>query len=74
MPTFKEVSEASGPPTISPFEPPKESHTAEDRELEEFVANFRWTPPAETADELTMRSEVPVIDTGSAGGVSPSFV
>jgi zinc ribbon protein/Sel1 repeat-containing protein len=62
MPTFKEVSEASGPPDISPFEPPKESHTAEDQELKEFVANFRWTPPAETADELTMRSEVPVID------------
>ena len=62
MPTFKEVAEASGPPTISPFEPPKESHTAEDRELEEFVASFHWTPPAETADELTMRSEVPVID------------
>jgi zinc-ribbon domain/Sel1 repeat len=62
MPTFKEISEASGPPVISPFEPPKESHTAEDRELEDFVANFQWSPPAETADELTMRSEVPVID------------
>ena len=62
MPTFKEISEASGPPAISPFEPPKETRTAEDRELEEFVAQFRWTPPAETADELTMRSEVPVID------------
>ena len=62
MPTFKEVSEAAGPPPISPFEPPKVSHTAEDQELQEFVASFRWTPPAETADELTMRSEVPVID------------
>ena len=62
MPTFKEISEASGPPAISPFEPPKQSHAAEDRELEDFVANFRWSPPAETADELTMRSEVPVID------------
>jgi zinc-ribbon domain/Sel1 repeat len=62
MPTFKEISEASGPPAISPFEPPKETLAAEDRELEEFVAQFRWTPPAETADELTMRSEVPVID------------
>ncbi len=62
MPTFKEISEASGPPIISPFEPPEGSHTAEDRELEDFVASFRWTPPAETADELTMRSEVPVID------------
>lgn len=62
MPTFKEVAEASGPPAVSSFEPPKESHSAEDRELKEFVANFRWTPPAETADELTMRSEVPVID------------
>jgi hypothetical protein len=62
MPTFKEVSEASGPPDISPFEPPEENHSAEDQDLKQFVANFRWTPPAETADELTMRSEVPVID------------
>ncbi len=62
MPTFKEIAEASGPPVISPFEPPKAVRGADDRELEEFVANFRWTPPAETADELTMRSEVPVID------------
>jgi hypothetical protein len=62
MPTFKEIQEAAGPPPISPFEPPAEKHTDEDRELREYVASFRWTPPAETADELTMRSEVPVVD------------
>ncbi|HME09794.1 MAG TPA: zinc-ribbon domain-containing protein, partial [Bryobacteraceae bacterium] len=62
MPTFKEIAEASGPPAISPFEPPATSQSKEDLELKEFVANFRWTPPAETEDELTMRSEVPVID------------
>ena len=62
MPTFQEVSAAAGPPTISPFEPPTEKHTDQDRELQEFVASFRYTPPAETADELTMRSEAPVID------------
>ena len=62
MPTFQQVSAAAGPPTISPFEPPTEEHTDQDRELQEFVASFRYTPPAETADELTMRSEAPVID------------
>ncbi len=62
MPTFQEVSAAAGPPIISPFEPPTEKHTDQDRELAEFVASFRYTPPAETADELTMRSEAPVID------------
>ncbi len=62
MPTFQEVSAAAGPPTISPFEPPTEAHTDQDRELAEFVASFRYTPPAETVDELTMRSEAPVID------------
>ncbi len=62
MPTFQEVAEAAGTPAISPFEPPAEKHTDEDRELEEYVASFRYTPPAETADELTMRSEAPVID------------
>ncbi len=62
MPTFQEVAAAAGPPTISPFEPPTEKHTDQDRELQEFVASFRYTPPAETADELTMRSEAPVID------------
>ncbi|HZD33544.1 MAG TPA: hypothetical protein VE779_18005 [Candidatus Angelobacter sp.] len=62
MPTFREVQEAAGPPAISPFEPPAETHTDEDRELQEYVASFRYSPPVETADELTMRSEVPVID------------
>jgi hypothetical protein len=62
MPTFKEVTEASGAPDISPFEPPAEKHPDEDRELKEYVANFRYTPPGESADELTMRSEVPKID------------
>lgn len=62
MPTFKEVCEASGAPDISPFEPPIEKHPDEDRELKEYIANFRYTPPSETADELTMRSEVPKID------------
>lgn len=62
MPTFQEVAQASGAPPISPFEPPVEKDKDEERELQEFVASFRWTPPAETADELTMRSEAPVID------------
>ena len=62
MPTFKEVTEASGAPDISPFEPPTEKHPDEDRELKEYVASFRYTPPSESADELTMRSEVPKID------------
>ena len=62
MPTFQEVVEAAGAPPISPFEPPAETHTDEDRELQEYVARFRYTPPAETADELTMRGEVPLID------------
>ncbi len=62
MPTFKEVTEASGAPDISPFEPPTEKHPDEERELKEYVANFRYTPPSEAADELTMRSEVPKID------------
>src|SRR3974377_1151815 len=51
MPTFQEVAEAAGPPSISPFEPPVEKDKDEERELQEFVASFRWTPPAETADE-----------------------
>ena len=62
MPTFQSVAEASGPPAISPFEPPAEKHTDEDLELKEFVANFRYTPPDEAAAELTMRSEAPVFD------------
>ncbi len=62
MPTFREVTEASGAPDISPFEAPIEKHPDEDRELKEFVANFQYTPPRESADELTMRSEVPQID------------
>ena len=62
MPTFQEIQDAAGAPPISPFEPPGEKQPDEDRELKEFVASFQWTPPLETADELTMRSEVPVID------------
>jgi len=62
MPTFQEVVEAAGAPTISPFEPPAEKHTDQDRELQEYIASFSYIPPAETADELTMRSEMPVID------------
>jgi hypothetical protein len=62
MPTFQEVQEAAGPPPISPYEPPAERPATDDQELKEFVANFQWTPPDETADELTMRSEAPVID------------
>ena len=62
MPTFQSVAEAAGPPAIHPFEPPVEKHPDQDRELQEFVANFRYTPPDETVDELTMRSEAPVID------------
>jgi len=62
MPTFHDVNEAAGAPAISPFEPPVAKHTDEERELQEYVASFRYTPPAETADELTMRSEVPDID------------
>jgi len=62
MPTFQEVVEAAGPPPISPFEPPPVKHTDEDRELQEYIASFSYTPPAETADELTMRSEMPVVD------------
>jgi hypothetical protein len=62
MPTFQEINEAAGAPAISPFEPPVEKHPDEERELREYVASFHYAPPAETADELTMRSEVPDID------------
>jgi len=62
MPTFQSVAEAAGLPAINPFEPSAEKRSDEDRELKEFVANFRYMPPDETADELTMRSEVPVFD------------
>ena len=62
MPTFQEINEAAGAPAISPFEPPVEKHSDEERELREYVASFHYAPPAETADELTMRSEVPDID------------
>jgi hypothetical protein len=62
MPTFKEVTKAAGVPSINPFEALTERSAGEDQELKEFVANFRYTPSEETADELTMRSEVPVID------------
>jgi TPR repeat protein len=61
MPTFQSVIDAAGAPPISPFEPPAKKD--EDEELKEFVANFFYKPPEETVDELTMRSEVPVIDT-----------
>jgi hypothetical protein len=62
MPTFQEVQNAAGAPPISPFEPVVTKPADEDEELKDFVANFKWTPPAETAGELTMRSEVPVVD------------
>ena len=62
MPTFQEVAEAAGAPPISPLDTPEESHSDQDRELQEYIATFSYTPPAETADELTMRSEVPVIE------------
>jgi hypothetical protein len=62
MPTFKSVAEASGPPVSTPFEIPEARDPNEERELQEFVAGFRYTPPDESFDELTMRSEVPVID------------
>jgi len=74
MPTFQSVAEASGAPTISPFEPPVEKHPDEERELQEFVASFRYNPPVEAIDELTMRSEVPVIDAEAPVTAShPSF-
>ena len=62
MPTFQSVVEAAGAPPISPFEPPAKKDIDEDEELKEFVANFFYKPPEETADELTMRSEVPIVD------------
>ncbi len=74
MPTFQSVAEASGAPAISPFEPQAEKHPDEDRELQEFVASFRYNPPAESVDELTMRSEVPVLDAEAPIAPShPSF-
>lgn len=62
MPTFQEVADAAGAPPLSPFEQLAQTPASEDEELKQFVANFRYTPPEETADELTMRSEVPVVD------------
>jgi TPR repeat protein len=62
MPTFQEVADAAGAPPLSPFEQLEQVPAGEDEELKKFVANFRYTPPEETADELTMRSEVPVLD------------
>src|SRR6516162_9483978 len=62
MPTFQEVADAAGAPLLSPFEQLAQVPTGEDEELKQFVANFRYAPPEETADELTMRSEVPVVD------------
>lgn len=74
MPTFQEVVEAAGAPPISPFEPLTVKPADEDLELQEYIAGFRYTPPAETADELTMRSEVPVIDKEEPGEFHhPSF-
>ena len=70
MPTFQSVVEAAGAPPISPFEPPPEKDAAEERELQEFVASFRYNPPDEAVDELTMRSEVPVLD--AEAPVTPS--
>lgn|GEM_PF-1682898 len=70
MPTFQSVSEASGAPPISPFEPPVAKDADEERELQEFVASFRYHPPEEAVDELTMRSEVPVLD--AEAPVTPS--
>ena len=70
MPTFQAVAEASGAPPISPFEPKLEKNADEERELQEFVASFRYHPPEEAVDELTMRSEVPVID--AEAPVTPS--
>jgi hypothetical protein len=62
MPTFQEVADAAGAPPLSPFEQLAQTPASEDEELKQFVANFRYSPPVETADELTMRSEVPVMD------------
>jgi hypothetical protein len=70
MPTFKSVAEASGAAVVTPFEPPDAKSPDEDRELQEFVASFRYTPPNESVDELTMRSEVPVLD--AEAPVTPS--
>jgi TPR repeat protein len=73
MPTFKSVAEAGGAPAISPFEPPDTKDADEERELRElreFVASFRYNPPDEAVDELTMRSEIPVID--AEAPVTPS--
>lgn len=62
MPTFRSVTEASGAPAVSPSEPPAVKGADDERELQEYIARFRYTPPDESIDELTMRSEVPVID------------
>jgi hypothetical protein len=62
MPTFQEVADAAGAQPLSPFEQLAQVPATEDEELKQFVANFRYSPPVETADELTMRSEVPVMD------------
>ena len=70
MPTFQAVAEASGAPPISPFEPPVAKNADEERELQEYIASFRYHPPEEAVDELTMRSEVPVLD--AEAPVTPS--
>ncbi len=74
MPTFQSVVEASGAPPISPFEPPVEKNADEERELQEYIASFRYHPPEESVDELTMRSEAPVLDAEAPVAPShPSF-
>ena len=74
MPTFQAVVEAAGAPPISPFEPPVAKDADEERELQEYIASFQYHPPQEAVDELTMRSEVPVLDTEAPIAPShPSF-
>ena len=70
MPTFQSVAEAAGAPAVSLFEPAVATNADDERDLQEFIANFRYNPPEESVDELTMRSEVPVLD--AEGPVTPS--
>ena len=74
MPTFRSVAEASGTPVASSFDPDEPDHSEEERDLREYVAAFRYTPPDEAFDELTMRSEVPVLENEAPAMPShPSF-